>query len=455
MRTHHRVWLLALVALACTRSDPPNVLLVTLDTTRADRLGAYGFGAARTPNLDAFAREAVLYEQAYAPSSWTLPSHASLFTGLLPRQHGAQTAPDGVSEPLGYAVRPLDERFRTLAERLADAGYRTAGVVAGPALSGELGVGQGFALYDDDFSAPGAAANGRRAEPVVDRAIAAMRDGDRPWFVFVNLFDPHAPYRPPAPHDAGLPQPDLGRLTGALVARLTSDTGTAPETWEQETIRALLAGYDAEIAYMDLHLGRLLAAADAAPGATFVAITSDHGESFGEHGYLSHGAHLYEDNLHVPLLVRAPGAAPRRVATPTGNRALFAGILAAAGLPVPAGAPRLDDRHGWLLHEVGPSDANVRLFGAFFDRRLHALRVPPHKLIVSSRGPAELYDVAADPAEASDLAGRDPDLRRRLEARLAEVQRDHPPLFDAASRAELSAETREALERLGYLEGED
>ncbi len=267
--------------------------------------------------------------------------------------------------------------------------------------------------------------------------------------MFVNFFDPHAPYRPPAPHDRGLPEVDPQPLTLAMAARLTGE-GPPPDDGEAEALAALLAGYDAEIAYMDLHLGRLLAAVD--PERTWIAITSDHGESFGEHGYLSHGAHLYEHNVHVPLLLRAPGQTPRRVPAPQPNHALFATLLAAAGLEAPEFAPRFSPKPEWIVAEVGASDANVRLFGSFFDRRLQALYVPPHKLIRSSRGAVELFDLAEDPREQQDLTTRHPSLRAALLLRLDAIAREHPPLYDATSRAELSPEVRESLRRLGYLE---
>jgi len=442
----------------CTQPSPPDVLLVTLDTTRADRLGPYGHTGARTPALDGLARDAFLYERAYAPSSWTLPSHASLFTGLLPMQHGAQTAPEGDAQTLGYTVRPLAERFATLAERLAAAGYQTAAVVAGPALRRELGVAQGFAHYDDDLSGPARAVHGRRAEEVADAAIARLASFDAgPWFLFVNFFDPHAPYRPPPPFDAGVPDADTGRLTAALVERLAADAGdpAAPRpSWQERALAAMRAGYDAEIAYMDHHLGRLLDAALAGPrgDATLVVVTSDHGESFGEHDYVSHGAHLYEDNVRVPLIVRPPGGGPgERVARPVPNRAVFAEILAAAGLAPPPTAPRLDAPPPRIATEVGASDANVRLFGSFFDRRLHALYEPPWKLIVSSRGDLELYHLARDPAETRDLHASEPDTTRRLRRTLDEVVRAHPPLYDADARAELDPDTERALRELGYL----
>lgn len=455
----HAVRLLAIAALAapllaCGPAGPPNILLVTLDTTRADRLGPYGASGAVTPTLDAFARQAVVYERAYSSSSWTLPSHASLFTGLLPVQHGAQTAKAGNVRALGYTVRPLADAFETLAERLRAAGYRTAAVVGGPALRRELGLAQGFLHYDDSLRGL-ELFGGRRAEAVANDAIARLREQPSPpWFLFVNFFDPHAPYDPPTPYARGLPKVDEARLNQARIDRLTAGRPSTPEPWEQEAAAVLLARYDAEIAYMDAQLGRLLAAVAEAPGdaGTLVVITSDHGESFGEHDYFSHGAHLYEDNVRVPLLVRWPdgAGAGTRVATPVPNHAVFAELLQAAGLQAPEGAPRFGGGAP-IFTEVGASDANVRIFGDFFDRSLRAFYAFPHKLIESSRGKIELYDLDADPGERVDLAASQSERSAALRERLAGLLAAHPPLYDAAARAEISDETRRALRALGYL----
>lgn len=447
---------LALAGLtACGSSTPPNLVLVTLDTTRADHLGPYGYEGAHTPQLERFASRAVVYDRAYATSSWTLPSHASLFTGLYPMEHGARAEGPDVG-------RPLADAFDTLAERLARAGYRTAGVVAGPVLSRALGVAQGFEHYDDDFSIPEWAFAGKRAAYVADRAIELVeRFGDEPFFLFVNFFDPHAPYRPPPPFDRGLAPADHREVALALFEHLEAGDAPRPVAELPERERALLAalraGYDAEIAYMDHHLGRLLAAIEASPRAdeTLVAITGDHGESFGEHYFLSHGAHLYEHNVHVPLLVRHPGghAAGTRVAAPVENRRLFAWLLRAAGVAVPEEV-ETHDGDAAVLAEVQRSALNVRLFGEYFDRDLRAVYVPPHKLIRDSTGRVELFDLTRDPEELHDLAGSQPDLARRLVQHLDLEIADHPARYDrdADTQAELAPETEEALRGLGYLE---
>lgn len=450
---------LAVASAGCSAPPPPNLVLITLDTTRADRLGPYGRPDARTPALDALARESVVYERAYATSSWTLPSHASLFTGLLPMQHGAQAVAGGPAEILGYGVRPLGEGFTTLAEILAADGYRTAAVVGGPALRRELGLAQGFEVYRDDLDGPFEKLIGKRGAEVADRALSLLRDfGSDPFFLFVNFYDPHAPYDPPPPASQGVPEAETKRVVSAVIAHFAAGHGAQGgglDSSHEGDLRRLLEGYDAEIRYMDAQLERLLAALRATPRweETLVAVTADHGESFGEHAYVSHGAHLYEDNVHVPLIVRFPGdaGAGTRIAEPVSNRAIFGALLEAAGLSPPAKAPRLDAAGAPVVTEVRRSDANVRLFGSHFDRDLHAIYAPPYKLIEDTRGRVELFDVEADPGELRNLAGAEPERVEALRRRLARIRDEHPPRFDRDARAELSDETEEALRALGYL----
>jgi len=463
--------------LGCAPEPEPeraNFVLVTLDTTRPDHLGPYGYAAARTPNLDGFARGARVYERAYATSSWTLASHASILTGLLPRQHGAQSMPKGANRSLGYGVRPLSDSFLTLAEILAGAGYRTGAVVAGPALSRELGTAQGFEFYEDDLKGPEKRVHGKRAEETTDLALELIQTfGDEPFFLFVNYFDAHAPYAPPGTflegsreseaepkEEAGAPlePPLIVRYVQRLNAGVPAQKPEAMPGEERAELRRALAGYDAEIAYLDFHLGRLLRAVEALPGAenTWVIITGDHGESFGEHYFVSHGAHLYEDNVRVPLLVRRPGGeAPGRVHEPVQNHALFGTILDAAGVARPGWAPPLpgaDEAQREIVLEVHRSDSNIAIGGEFFDRDLIALLVPPLKLIHSSRGESELFDLEADPQELDNLLTRKPELAAELAARLAALRAEKTPLYPDQAPLELRPETEEALRAMGYIE---
>lgn len=447
----------ALASLGCPDATvSPNLLLITLDTTRADRLGPYG-GPASTPSLAEFATGAVVYERAYSTSSWTLPSHASIFTGLLPMEHGAQAAAAHASKQHGS--RPLAPQFETLAERLHGAGYRTGAVVGGPVLARGFGVAQGFERYDDAFSGPLQQFVGRRADAVAARAVEVMRAFEpEPFFLFVNFFDPHAPYRPPPPHDAGVPSNDAARAAPLIAKfrareppRPTGDLGEA----ERAALDAMLAGYDAEIAYMDRALGRLIRAAEEASrrGGLFVAITGDHGESFGEHWFTLHGVHVYEDATRVPLLVRHPDVrgASTRISEPVQNHRLFSTVLAAAGVePSPGDPPPLDGPAIPVVTSVQRSDTAIAAYGGGVDRDLRAIYDPPYKLVASSRGAFELYDLERDPEELRDLSRERPEKARELALQLREVERAHPPRFDPALRAEVDDETRERLRSLGY-----
>ncbi len=480
-RSHYSVWImtafLGLVSQGCTQEDPPpNFVLITLDTTRPDHLGPYGYERAHTPNLDLFAESARIYERAYSTSSWTLASHASMLTGLLPREHGAQSMPKGSSRVLDYGVRPLSDSFRTLAEILLEAGYRTGAVVAGPALGRDLGTAQGFEFYEDEIDGPLKRWTGKRADETTDLALGILKQfGQMPFFLFINYFDPHAPYAPPAdfewpdtlppakneqatPAQEGAePTPLIVRYIEKLNQGTKSSPRAARPADELAEIENSLAGYDAEIAYLDLHLGRLLEAIKDLPNAenTWVIITSDHGESFGEHYFLSHGAHLYEDNVRVPLLVRSPGMKTEsRISQPVQNHALFGSILDAAALPRPDWASLLpeEDEEREIMLEVRRSDANIRIGGEFFNRDLYSLVAPPFKLIRSSRQEVELFDLSQDPEELKNLYDTEPKRAAQLDTRLSTLLSERPPLYPEPENLELSKETQEALRAMGYIE---
>jgi arylsulfatase A-like enzyme len=447
----------ALGIVACGTSEPPNVVLVTLDTTRADHLGCYGYDGDTSPNLDRFAEQAILYERAYSTSSWTAPSHASIFTGLLPMQHGADVALDT------RRLRPLGEELSTLAELLAEAGYRTAGVVSGPALRRDLGFAQGFEIYDDGGTVGLAAIHGKRAKRAADQAIAHLeRFAEEPYFLFVNFYDPHAPYRPPPPHDSSLPPATAKDPTPRLIALLKAGVPPVPvESLDLETRTAyagIVAGYDAEIRYMDHHLGRLLDAIAVSPRSdeTLIIITGDHGESFGEHYYFGHTLHLYEDNVRVPLLVRPPGTTEaRRVTEPVQNHRVFASILAEAGIDMPpqVAVRRLDETGGIVLTELRSNHLTVRLFDdPSFHRDLRAIYGPPYKLVEAASGAVELFDIERDPDELANLASEEPELVKTLSERMNDFVERHPPLYVQDMEAELQPDTEKALRALGYIE---
>ncbi len=403
-----------------------NLLLVTLDTVRADHLGAYGDAAAATPALDALAAEGVRFADAQASAPLTLPSHVSLLTGLAPPHHGVHDN--------GGALRA---DVPTLATRLARAGYRTAAFVGAFVLDHRFGLARGFELYDDDIARPPGEAAALEAErpgrEVVDRALAWLaKDDPRPFFLWVHLYDAHAPYRPPAPF--------AERFAGAP--------------------------YDGEIAEVDAQVARLLAALDGrgAVARTLVAVVADHGEALGEHGEATHGLFLYQGTLRVPWLLRAPGVLPRGfvVRPPVGTVSLaptLAGLLGLPGTsdrtpPHPAAGDGRD-LSASLLRREQPETAELyaetdypRLFRW---SPLAALRRGAHKYISAPR--PELYDLAADPAERRNRAAEELRLARGMAARLAQVRASAAPAAGANAGASQGPdrEARRRLASLGYV----
>jgi arylsulfatase len=420
------------------------VVLVSLDTTRADRLGCYGAARPATPHLDRLAADGTVHTRALATSSWTLPSHASLFTGRLTRSHGADYDPEGPLDLAGavegpaewrsFRARPLPASERTLAEVLREGGYDTAGVVAGPWLKRPFGLDQGFEVWDE---AGIDSANGRRAESVTDAALAWLdRPRRGPGFLFLNYFDPHGPYEAPEP---------FGR---AFLPPGTLPSEGVPEGDE------LRARYDAEVAYMDHHLGRFLDGLRSRGlyDRALVVVTADHGELLGEHGRMGHGESLTEPELRIPLIVKLPGRGrgeppPARSDAVVQLTDVMPIVLHALSLPIPAGVQGgLPPRVGHpIVAEVHPLPA-ISAGGhwrALYDGRF--------KLLWSSLGRHGLYELERDPGERDNLALRDRPRRERL-TRLLEGYLDSlPGPGEAGPARTLDAETREALRSLGYV----
>jgi hypothetical protein len=393
---------LALCALgACGRGEPsrtpnstaprPSILLVTLDTTRADAIGPEAKGV-ETPAFNAIAARALRFRQAYAAVPETLPSHTSMLTGIYPGGHGVHENARYVS-----ASTPL------VAERLQQAGYRTSAFVSSFALARRFGLARGFDTYDDALPAGGSE---RSSRATVDAAIADLGAGDaQPRFLWVHLYDPHAPYEPPEPYRTRYTEhPYLG-----------------------------------EVAAMDEQLGRLFKAWDEqVPGARAFIVVADHGEGLGDHGERQHGYLLYQSTVHVPLLIGGPGVTAGTTDTPVSTRRVFHTILDWAGLgaehslraaadePVLAEAMKPFLEYGWQ-----PQVMTVA--GRF-------------KAILSAR--VESYDLQSDPAEQHDLGSGvalPPGARKALE--------DYPVPSAAAARVpdNLDEDAKRRLAALGYV----
>lgn len=425
--------LLLLSSAGCSRESrggpPANLVLVTLDTVRADRLGAYGYAAAETPWLDRLAREGIRGEQVAAQVPLTLPSHATILSGLLPPHHGLRnngigTFPDGPA---------------TLGTLLAGAGYRTGAFVGAFVLDRRFGLGRGFEVYDDEITRDPAAGTALEAErparEVMDRVLAWLGQAPekpeggtaKPFFLWVHLYDAHAPYVPPSP-------------------------------WRE---RHPGRPYDGEISAVDEQIGRLLQELERRGLAdrTVVAVVADHGEGLGDHGEQTHGLLLYEPTLRVPLLLRGPGLpAGTVIRTPLSLVDLaptLAGLLGQS-LPAPAGRS-LDGRDLSAALRAGeepaPADvyAETRYPEIFGWSPLAALRRRDLKYIAAPR--PELYDLARDPGESRDLNQTDrsdrTDQLSGFAARLAEIEAGAVE----APRNAPDAETRARLAALGYAGG--
>lgn len=396
----------------------PNLVLVTLDTVRADHLGCYGDREAATPWLDRLAGEGLRFANASSAVPLTLPSHTSLLTGLLPPHHGLRN--NGVG-----ALRP---GTATLATLLAGAGYRTAAFIGAFVLDHRFGLKAGFELYDDEIERDPKAGIVLEAErpgrEVVDRALAWLaKDDTLPFFLWVHLYDAHAPYTPPPAWSARHP----GRP------------------------------YDGEVSAVDEQVGRILEELRrrGLDGKTAVAVAADHGEGLGEHGELTHGLLLYEPTLHVPLLLRAPwGLKARVVEAPVSLVDLAPTLAGLLGKPFPAAAA-LDGRDlsRPLLAGGEPAAGEIyaesRYPAVFGWSPLAALRRRDLKYISGSR--PELYDLRRDPHEQADLLGRSqaPEARG-FAARLTAIEAS---AVTTARPLAADAETRAKLASLGYVAG--
>jgi arylsulfatase A-like enzyme len=435
---------------ACSRAPVPpaagaNLLLVTLDTTRADRLGAYGSAAGLTPNLDALADRGVVFEQAIAQAAVTPVSHASILTGLDPYSHGLRVLH-------GTAHNRLGEAHVTLAEALAEAGYDTAAFVSAFPAGSYFGLDQGFSHFDEDFAADNPVTpnglvstglNQRRADHTTDRALAWLETASAPYFLWVHYFDPHDP--------RVLPPDDF------LAAR------REPAGGEREQLRQM---YDHEVAFLDRELGRLLDGIAAEPAPTVVAVVADHGEGLGDHDWWTHGV-LYQEQIQVPLILVGPGLpAANRVSARVRTTDLVPSLLELLGVEQ-AGAVPLDGVSVMPLLDGAAQPRRVayadslttityRFTPSLTDRKddmLFSMLEGRWKYIHHQRRPAEseLYDLERDPGESRNLLVDEPAvaeaMRRSLELR--------PLLPGAAPARDANAEDEEARRRLralGYVD---
>jgi|GEM_PF-1905629 arylsulfatase A-like enzyme len=411
---------------------PLNILLITVDTLRADHIGPYG-GRARTPTLDRLAAEGVRFTNAYAQQPQTNPNHASLFTGQYVSTHGVRVHLHDVLPP----------GATTLAEVLAGRGYRTGGIYSWFSLDGSLsGLDQGFQTYQNvnvragtqEVLPPGAAAAAwergedvealvdGRADVTTDAALdwleAVTRERSRPFFLWVHYVDPHHPYEPPPPYDELYAPRCDGCVDGSLATLRRLGQGWQPSAEELDRIRA---AYDGEITFTDHQIGRLLSRLDTLglTRRTLVIVTADHGEAFGDHGEWFHGIKLYQPTVRIPLLMRLPGVLPAgaQVDAAVQTIDIMPTILDLAGIPVPSSVEGRSLRPLWQGTDATDRFAIAEVAGGRYLAIIHR----EWKLIRDTEtGRRALFNVREDPAEQHDRLVEQSAQAAQLEAVLNE-----------------------------------
>jgi len=447
----------ALLTLACAREPvAPEagapVVIVVVDTLRADGLGLYGYRRETSAALDDWAERGAVFEHAFTTAPWTLPSVASLFTGRYPAAHGSGRAKIPVADGRSRRVFvSLDPSVPRLAAILSAAGYDTAAFVTNTFLRPGFGLTDGFDTYDHERNR---SVGKRRADVMVDRALAWIdeRAPDTPWFLVLHLLDPHQPYDPP-PVSAGR---FTGDYRGALESPIGPESGLVRrvkrgvielDAADRAFVRAV---YDEEVAFVAEQTARLLdgLAERRVLDRGLVLLTADHGEEFFDHGALEHGHTLYQELLRVPFVFWGRGVRAGSRAEPVSLVDVVPTILEAIGMTSPAG---VDGVSLWpLLADRGEAGASRVLIAenSLYGHQRRAVIEWPWKLIVNVERPdVALYHLERDPEEREDLAAAHPEIVARLEAALDERA---PPALEQAP-VELDAETRRELRALGYL----
>ncbi len=455
--------LLTLTLLGCSRPEPAprNLLLVSLDTTRPDHLSAYGYPRQTSPNFDRLAAGGALFANAFAQWTATGPSHATMLTGLYPPTHGF-----GVTRPR------LRKRFRTLPAILRDAGFRTGAFVSGFTLKGSLakGLGHGFDVWDATFE-------GVRRDGVetMEAALEWLDSGDqdRPYFVFLHLYDAHGPYA----QEAALPRLFESADRGAPLRQIPRDQNLRDADGRlYRYLNDYVDYYDSGLVHQDEVLGRMIEAIDLEN--TTVIVVADHGESMGEHGgsiNLTHATAVFDDQTRIPFLIRSPGLAPALFDEIVETTEILPTALELLGIPLPASLQPAGESLVPLLRGERAQDAGRLAFSGTWAKRKQGIaaahifgRPPvialdPQRVVFAARSmrwklvvyPAldgdlvALYDLESDPLETTDVGDDYPEIRDRL------LQRSGLWLSGAeepVEELELTSEEIEKLRALGYVD---
>lgn len=423
----------------------PNILLITIDTLRADHLGCYGYFRATSPHLDALAAESILFENCFCPLAETLPTHTSILTGVYPNEHG-MTA----NLARGDAMFRPSPVLKTLAQILEKEGYSTAGIVSAETLKKVGGINQGFDYWREP---EGKSAN---ADNTFERAIAWLdTKPEPPFFFWVHFFDCHKNYEPPPPYDTMFAYDD--RLEAYMNEREISESSQKKEGRHTRHSAAEFNLYDGEIRFVDEHVGMLM---DELRKRNLyddlvMVITADHGEGLGQHGLPGHD-HIWLEQIHVPLFMKIPGNPPRRVTTHINSVDIFP-TLCGRVKSIP-GKAFLEQTTG---RDVLANDEDRYIFSQrptscrpYFE----SLMIGDWRLIADLQGDAKLFNLKEDPFELKNVADAHPELVSEMLTQLSELVKEQKTLGEQNKAGEIitiDKEHKANLSALGYVEGDE
>jgi arylsulfatase A-like enzyme len=460
---------------AANAAGKPNIILIVMDTVRADHTSLYGYDRDTTPNLRRLAAESTLYRNAISAANWTTPSHASIFTGMYTLRHGVRyKLPDNT-------LNRLPEAVPTLAEVLAHQDYRTAGLVANHGfLSDSLGFGRGFGFYRlampwlvfERSRYPSVLRSVRhRLLPPADKSMTFVKGekitadalgildqlaGRQPFFLFLNYMDAHWPYTPLQPFDSRFEAPSRHR-TNEEYTELARDVNGGERVVTEAERRDLVGGYDGGIAYLDQQLGILFDALRRARvyDRALIIVTSDHGEAFGAKSFLGHGTSVYQDQVRVPLLIKFPKQRePAEETVLVSGVDLYPTVMEAAGAPLErylAGVP-LQRASGGIARAVFAEsypDWSMRTNLKLVHRIQRAMFRDGWKLILFTDGGRELYDLSTDSGENKNVIAEQPRLAAEMEAVLSAWQKNLAPVNGPKG---IDKDTLDRLKSLGYVQ---
>ena len=457
----------------------PSVILISIDTVRADHLSCYGYKRNTTPNIDRFAQESLRFSRAYAPASWTLPSHASIMTGCYPSMHNAHRSEH--TKPPYFSTKLSDDNI-TIAEILSAHGYDTAGIIAGTLCKAVFGLGQGFNVYDDNLDSAGGE---RRAHEINELAFAWLNRRETqlvqqkfllfnvalPVFLFIHYFDPHQSYMPPAPFDRKYPGRDdsvIFSYTGSSAASynekeidLLKDVIKCTHDLSLKEKNHLLALYAGELSFVDDAVGKLIAKLNDLQlfSKGMIIVTSDHGESFGEHHLTTHGIALYDDNLRVPLIIKYPSWRKQTgvVQDPISLVDIFPEILRTVSLPVPENIQgttlQLPQKKRPIIAENFQDPTwKKRDDLKHLARDLKAIYAGDFKYLWASDGRCELYNITQDPLESANLIDKLPNKAQELNEQLERWSNSVTPIDGDNELPDPDQAITDKLRSLGYIE---